>query len=139
MHLFSVYEFDVILLICYGASANLKLLKLLCGEEPKVFPVGDGTDRYKVKTSFLNIYNNNSVHVIICPSHQLKNMIAALYSSRDFGTKYFELENANFGWTHIVDMHKRELTILAGHILSTCIKGISQELKWMVGWCDGPG
>ena len=110
MHLFSIYGFDVILLICDGASANLKLLKLLCGEEPKVFPVGDGTDRYKVKTSFLNIYNNNSVHVIICPSHQLKNMIEALYSSRDFGTKYFELENANFGWTHIVDMHKRELT-----------------------------
>ena len=48
MHLFSNYGFDVILLICDGASANLKLLKPLCGQEPKVFPIGDGEDRYKV-------------------------------------------------------------------------------------------
>ena len=109
MHLFSMYGFDVTLLICDGASANLKLLKLMCGEEPRVFPVGDGNERYKVKTSFHNIYSDKIVHVIICPSHQLKNMIAALYSSRDLGTKLFTLENSTFGWSQIVDMYKREL------------------------------
>ena len=39
MHLLSMYGFDVILLICDGASANLQLLKLLCGEGPHVFSV----------------------------------------------------------------------------------------------------
>ena len=129
LHLFSIYGFDVILLICDGASANLKLLKLMCGEEPKVFPIGDGENRYKVNTSFTNIYSNSTVHVIICPSHQLKNMIAALYSSRDLGTKQFILDNSSFGWKHIVDMYTREVCraenneirripdLLASHVL----------------------
>ena len=109
IHLFSLYQFDVTLLICDGASANLKLLKLLCGAEPKVYPVTDGTDRYRVKTCFQNIYSKNNIHVIICPSHQLKNMVAALYSSRENGTKYFLLENSGLGWKSVTDMYKREL------------------------------
>ena len=109
IHLFSLYQFDVALLICDGASANLKLLKLLCGAEPKVYPVADGMDRYRVKTRFQNIYFKNNIHVIICPSHQLKNMVAALYSSRENGTKYFLLENSEFGWKSVTDMYKREL------------------------------
>ena len=62
-----------------------------------------------MKTSFHNIYSDKIVHVIICPSHQLKNMIAALNSSRDLGTKLFTLENSTFGWSQIVNMYKREL------------------------------
>ena len=81
----------------------------MCGEEPRVFPVGDGIERYKVKTYFHNIYSDKIVHVIICPSHQLKNMIAAQYYSRDLGTKIFTSENSTFGWSQIVDMYKREL------------------------------
>ena len=104
IHLLSLYGFHFVLLICDGASANLKLLKLLCGEEPKVFPILDGADRYKVKTSFYNICSNKTIHVIICPSHQLKNMIAALYSSRENGTKLFALERTTFGWKAITDM-----------------------------------
>ena len=34
----SLYQFDVTLLISDGASANLKLLKLLCDAEPKSLP-----------------------------------------------------------------------------------------------------
>ena len=110
IHLFSLYGFRTVLLICDGASANLKLLKLLCGEEPKVFPINDGADRYKVKTSFHNIYSNKTTHVIICPSHQLKNMIAALYSSRENGAKLFTLERTTFGWKAVTDMYSRELS-----------------------------
>ena len=55
------------------------------------------------------MYSNKTVHVIICPSHQLENMVAALYYSRDLGTKQFTLENSTLGWSQIVDMYKREL------------------------------
>ena len=106
IHLLSLYGFHTVLLICDGASANLKLLKLLCGEEPKVFPILDGADRYKVKTSFYNICSNKTIHVIICPSHQLKNMIAGLYLSRENGTKLFALERTTFGWKAITDMYR---------------------------------
>ena len=89
---------------------NLKLLKLLCGEEPKVFPINNGADRYQVNTSFYNIYSNKTTQVIICPSHQLKNMIAALYSSRENGAKLFTLEHTTFGWKATTDMYGRELS-----------------------------
>lgn len=108
IHLFFSFGFNIVLLICDVASANLKLLKLLCEERPAVYSVGEGASRYKVKTSFLNVYSNLPIHVMICPSHQLKNMIAALYSSRQNGTKVFLCENTNFGWQAIVDMFQRE-------------------------------
>ena len=109
IHLLSLYGFHTVLLICNGASANLKLLEL-CGEEPKVFPINDGADRYKVKTSIYNIYSNKTTHVIICPLHQVKNMIASLYSSRENGAKLFTLEHTKFGWKAITDMYSRELS-----------------------------
>ena len=36
-------------------------------------------------------------------------MVAALYSSRDNGTKYFLLENSGLGWKSVTEMYKREL------------------------------
>ena len=89
MHLFYMYDFQVVLLICDGASANLKLLKLLCSGGCGVYPVLDneGNRRYEVPSHFRNIYTGEDVHVIICPSHQLKNLMAALYSSRRTGKK----------------------------------------------------
>ena len=102
------FGFNTVLVICDGASANLKLLKLLCDERPAVYSVREGTERYKIKTSILNVYSNMPIHVMICPSHQLKNMIAALYSSRQNDTKVFLCENTFFGWQVIVDLFQRE-------------------------------
>ena len=62
-----------------------------------------------MKISFTIFILIKTVHVIICPSHQLENMVAALYYSRDLGTKQFTLENSTFGWSKIVEMYKREL------------------------------
>ena len=63
MHLFYVFGFDTVLLICDGASANLKFLKLLCSGENGVFPIleNEGVNRYKVPTSFQNIYSSSDV------------------------------------------------------------------------------
>ena len=46
IHLFFLFGFHTVLLICDGASANLKLLKLLCGEKPAVYSVRGGNERY---------------------------------------------------------------------------------------------
>ena len=108
IHFFYLFGFKVVLLICDGASANLKLLKILCGEESGVYRVRENDERYSVKTKFLNVFTNEYVHVMICPSHQLKNMIAALYSSRRNGTKQFQYRDTLFGWYPIIDMYERE-------------------------------
>ena len=110
MHLFYMYNFQVVLLICDGASANLKLLKLLCSGDCGVYPVLDneGTRRYDVPSHFRNIYTGENVHVIICPSHQLKNLMAALYSSRRTGKKKFQFGDIHFGWEAIFGLHDRE-------------------------------
>ena len=65
-------------------------------------------NRYIVQTSFRNIYSTSDVHVLICPSYQLENLIAALYSSQSNGSKSFEFDGTQFGWHSIIDMFNCE-------------------------------
>ncbi|XP_068730899.1 uncharacterized protein [Montipora capricornis] len=78
------YRFHVILLVGDGASCNLALFKRLCGYANEQLPVEDsGAERYQFKASFINPFSTRSdktCFVMICPAHQLKNIIAALYS-----------------------------------------------------------
>jgi hypothetical protein len=70
MFVFETYGFRVYGLVCDGASCNLSLLKHLCGTSGQY-----GTDEDEgvtnVPSSFLNPYSGHSVHLIICPSHQV--------------------------------------------------------------------
>ena len=110
MHLFYLYAFQAVLLICDGASANLKMLKLLCSCDCGVFPIleNEGIRRYEVPTAFRNIHTGGDVHVSIYPSHQLKNLMAALYPSRQTDKKNFKLGGTHFGWEDIVNLYNRE-------------------------------
>ena len=45
---------------------------------------------------------------MICPSHQLKNIIAALFSSRRNETKQFQYRDTLISWYPIMDMYERE-------------------------------
>jgi hypothetical protein len=47
-------------------------------------------------------------HWLICPSHQMKNMISALHSSHQARTKKFERNGIQFGWQDIEDLKARE-------------------------------
>ena len=67
-----MFGFSTVLVICDGASANLKLLKILCGEKAGVYSARENEGRYSVKTTFVNVFTNKQVHVMICPSNQLK-------------------------------------------------------------------
>ena len=49
------------------------------------------------------------LHFVVCPSHQLKNMCNALFSSRAGGEKAFvSADGVSFGWEAIIDMYGRE-------------------------------
>ena len=112
MHLFYMYDFHVVLLTCDGASANLKLLKLLCSGDCGVYPIleNEGIRRFEVPNNFRNIYTGGDVHVLICPSHQLKNLMAALYSSRQTGKKNFQFGDNHFRCDSIFGVYNREKT-----------------------------
>ena len=83
-------------------------------------------DPYAVKPWFINPFNPpQKIFWLICPSHQvifkhmsktlmvlhfaqLKNMINALHSSRNGGTKNFMFNGNYFGWKTIINMYERE-------------------------------
>lgn len=53
--------------------------------------------------------SGNPIFAMICPSHQLKNTIAALYSSRPTGSKKLTLEVRQFGWEIIEKIYDQEI------------------------------
>ena len=114
MRLFHACNFLVVGLVCDGASTNLAAIKLLCTRRRGTFGVNhDNADQHMVAPWFRNyFYPTLFVYCCICPSHQLKNMINALYQSRATaaGTKLFKItENSPyFGWQTIKDMYNRE-------------------------------
>jgi len=78
-----------------------------------LIPLSDGEDPFAVSASFKNPYEDDEdkrVFVVICPSHQLKSNIAALYSSRARGTKSFQKDGVHFGWQPIIDQYGRDQT-----------------------------
>ena len=117
MRLFQAYNFHVIGLICDGASSNLAAIKMLCrgrrGAYGKRDVTNPGEDKHEIKASFINPFNPAlNVHCCICPSHQLKNHINALFQSRvPGGTKLFSqnFDSPYFGWKAIQDLYKREM------------------------------
>ena len=116
MRLFHACNFLVVGLVCDGASTNLAAIKLMCLHRRGTFCRNpEHADKHMVKPWFRNyFYPTLNVYCFICPSHQLKNMINALYQSRATagGTKLFKLtENSPyFGWQNIKDMYTREET-----------------------------
>ena len=73
---FTAYGFRVSIVLCDGASANLTLLKILCGFPRAVLPVHDAEDlsrKYFVDRSFTNPEDphGNPIFAMICPSHQV--------------------------------------------------------------------
>ena len=46
---------------------------------------------------------------MICPTHQLKNIIGQLYASRQSGPKTFEHSNVQFGWKPIRDLYNNDI------------------------------
>lgn len=75
LQVFTLYDFKVRVFVCDGASANLALIKLLCGYKREQLPLRDGEDPFAVTASFQNPYEDQPrdkrVFVVVCPSHQV--------------------------------------------------------------------
>ncbi|XP_065903644.1 uncharacterized protein [Dysidea avara] len=112
IQLFQVYDLRTSLLICDGSSANLAALKASHGHFTGAYNNDhSGLDPFVIKPYFINQYDPpNKIHWLICPSHQLKNMINALFSSQSGGTKGFRytIDGQQFGWKAITDLYARE-------------------------------
>ena len=123
MLVFHAFNIRVRTLLCDGASCNLSFLKLLCGSNEK-----DDDELASIvptKPWFVSP-REEEVYLIICPSHQviylltihiithsilvwLKNMIAALYSSKTNGTKDLCKSGVSFGWKAIEDVFQADM------------------------------
>jgi hypothetical protein len=100
---FQSHGFKTKVIVCDGASSNLKTIKTFIGHRGTFQP-----DAH-ISPKFLNPLTNTYCYFITCPTHQLKNMIAALYSSRQHGTKNFEKNGIRFGWTAIFKLYEEDL------------------------------
>jgi hypothetical protein len=91
MAAFHSYGFKVSALICDGAPENLKVIKQTM-EHSGVFgyqTTNLGLD-FTINPSFLSPFAPGTrVYWVICPSHQLKNMVAQLHASRLGAAKNF--------------------------------------------------
>eukprot|EP00794_Sanderia_malayensis_P006654 gene6654-7400_t len=112
MRSFHNYGFKTTSVVCDGASSNMAAIKLLTTGKRGAFGVSDDPmAKHHVEPWFENPFDSDlKVFCIICPSHQLKNMVNALFASRNGGTKAFQMEKSGpmFGWKAIVGMWKRE-------------------------------
>ncbi|XP_014674013.1 PREDICTED: uncharacterized protein LOC106814229 [Priapulus caudatus] len=107
------HGFHVSAIVCDGASANLTTIKLLTTGKR-----GPSQQESDIQPWFANPFREHAkVYWIICPSHQLKNMINALHNSRQQGARDFTslqptehgIGLVPFGWTAIQDLYKREV------------------------------
>ncbi len=111
MRLFHQFDFKTVGIVCDGASSNLAAIKILTRGKKGAYGTQPGRDRHKVEPWFTNPFDPLlKVFCCICPSHQLKNHINALYQSRAGGTKMFrtQLTKQEFGWKTICDLWDRE-------------------------------
>lgn len=99
------YMFKVLGIVCDGAATNLTVVKNTLGITGSFTTMND----FIPTMSFSNPFDSSmKCHWIICPAHQLKNMVSALHSSRPGGTKNFMRHGVHFGWLDIQSLKARE-------------------------------
>eukprot|EP00733_Pompholyxophrys_punicea_P000554 Pompholyxophrys_punicea_v1_NODE_163_length_3053_cov_6.121081.p2 type:complete len:216 gc:universal NODE_163_length_3053_cov_6.121081:1775-1128(-) len=99
------------LAICDGASTNLSCLKSMMDVQTFRRFENDGKEKdiSPISHNFGGVIGLH-IHFIICPSHELKNMINALESSSGDGTKKFMFDELlTIEWSHIYSAFYREL------------------------------
>ena len=63
---FTQFGFHVRVLLCDGASTNLSLLKLLCGQQDD-----------SIQPWFTSPFDGKTVYAMICPSHQVRKHVSS--------------------------------------------------------------
>ena len=68
---FHSHGFSAYALVCDGASSNLMMVKTLLGKKGHFTPDRSLPDPHQVKAYFINPFSGESLHIVICPSHQV--------------------------------------------------------------------
>eukprot|EP00117_Sycon_ciliatum_P049175 scpid67563/ scgid34906/ len=107
MQLLHSFGFKAIAAVFDGAATNLSMVKSMLGVHGAF--AAEGND-HRINASIDHPYwRKHKLSFVVCPSHQLKNMINALYSSRQGGAKSFVTgDGVPFGWQSIFDLYDRE-------------------------------
>ena len=110
MYAFQQSGFKVRALVMDGASSNLSMIKSLAGYPKGAFGMRDDADPYAVVPRFENpLFEGEHVYMIICPTHEMKNLINQLWASQPSGAKSFKTgDGVGFGWPVIEAMWMRE-------------------------------
>lgn len=110
LRVLEAYKFSTMGLVCDGASENLTLIKLTMQQRGAFNwkKVANELD-FSVEPAFQNPFRTGRlIHWVICPTHELKSLIASLYSSRNGGPKDYKLCGYHFGWKQLLDLGIRE-------------------------------
>lgn len=100
------YGFKTKVVICDGASTNLTAIKYFCGHRGTFsHNLTGGVISHKIQPKVFNPLTEEFMYFIICPTHQMKNVIAQLYASRQGGAKAFEKDGIAFGWQPIREVY----------------------------------
>ena len=100
------YGFKTKVIICDGASSNLTTIKYFMGHKG-VFghSENNGAVSHDISPKVYNPWTDEYIFFMICPTHQLKNMVGQLYASRQSGAKALEKDDVQFGWKPIRDVY----------------------------------
>lgn len=104
------YGFKTKVLICDGASSNLSTIKYFMGTKG-IFGHNEenGVPSHKISPKVWNPWTQEYLYFIICPTHQLKNMVGQLHASRQNGTKSFIKDDVGFGWKPIREIYQNDV------------------------------
>lgn len=104
------YGFKTKLLICDGASSNLTAIKYFMGHKG-IFGHNEHANNilHDISPKVYNPWTGEDMFFMICPTHQLKNMIGQLYASRISGPKSFEINGVQFGWQSIREVYNKDV------------------------------
>ena len=104
------YGFKTKVVICDGASTNLTAIKYFCWHRGTFgHNVTDGVISHNIQPKVYNPLTDEYMYFIICPTYQMKNIIAQLYASRQGGAKAFEKDGIAFGWKPIREVYNNEV------------------------------
>ena len=104
------YGFKTKVIICDGASSNLTSIKYFMGHQGTFgHHVDNGVISHQISPRVYNPLTGENVFFMICPTHQMKNVISQLYASRPSGAKGFVNNDISFGWTPIREIYNEDV------------------------------
>eukprot|EP00733_Pompholyxophrys_punicea_P000776 Pompholyxophrys_punicea_v1_NODE_280_length_2395_cov_11.619231.p1 type:complete len:661 gc:universal NODE_280_length_2395_cov_11.619231:400-2382(+) len=122
--------FEPSLIICDGASPNLSAIKSLMSDKASTFR--DNLEISPVSFNFAGVLGL-TMHYMICPPHQLKNMVNALNSSQESKPKSFMLDGYDVTFKHVIAAFYREVERMSRGGIGK-VPGLNHDVVFKDAW-----